>query len=124
MQAVFQRKPLEPAIALQSMESSAVRGVLAASFHLPHCINHCEAGMSEMMQAPAVGKHFPLIAYPGQGPALQWQEGRSYCFYRWESITYEKGRLTTICCLLCGYIHNQLIVQLRNPVLSTFRRVQ
>lgn len=103
MQAVFQRKPLKHAIALQSIESTAARSVLAASFHLPRCRNHNEAGMSEMMQAPAVGKHSLFIAYPGQGPALQWQEGQRYWFYTWESIMYEKGRLTTICCLLRGY---------------------
>lgn len=33
MQAVLQRKPLEPAIKLQSTESAAMKGVLAAVLH-------------------------------------------------------------------------------------------
>lgn len=48
--------------------------------------------MSEMTEAPATGKQFPLTPYPGQGPALLGQEGWSCCFHAWEPITCENGR--------------------------------
>lgn len=42
MQAVLQRKPLEPAIILQSTEPTAMKCVLVAIFHKPHLINRPE----------------------------------------------------------------------------------
>lgn len=42
MQVILQRKPLEPAITLQSTDSTAMKCVLAAIFHWPHLRNHPE----------------------------------------------------------------------------------
>lgn len=46
---------------------------------------------------------FSIHCLPWPGSCLAVAGRTTLLFYTWESIMYEKGRLTTICCLLRGY---------------------
>lgn len=87
MQAILQRKPLEPAITLQSTDSTAMKCVLVAIFHWPHLRNHPELWDERHDGGKCCLQTFSTHRLPGRGPAFQGQERRSCCFHTRGLIT-------------------------------------